>query len=507
MTFADTDRRKILPHGPRPKNTLSRPPFPTGPVSNRKAAPIPNPRGGTQQALSVEIHKGSNVKSLSNVRPRDEILPTPPSAKRRKLDRLASPASSSQTDPLDQLSPNAMTFHASQGASQLRDRAPSASASNQISGFPMKRNGSFEYRNVEMMMDSNPKRRKQRHSDNRKHQADLELLPSSPKRSSMSHPIDISGDESQITNSNSKEVPRPTYRGTARQPPPAVNMAESTASDSRKERAKLTQSPFFNKSGLPAPRSNGNVKHKLAAQSSAREKSPRLAHKFVAADGRRRGSDANASSDADELQSAPTTVGLNADPDAIFIAKEMRSNSPSKHSSSTLKATSPTDDLAVWAPSIVKSDFASSNARSQNGGHPHRTISADQEAKPPWSVALAAISLPGNLHKNEDLGLVYDGKQKEYHIRESGEEIRATHSSLRIQPTKLNKILWEKSGLRVRLESSRSGTEDNFLDLELVSERDLSDLLRRLQISRAVSVVGKNRCVIQVLERALMHRI
>lgn len=482
---------QILPHGIQPKNTLSRPPFPTGPEVNRKAAPIPNPRGGTRQALSVEIHKGSNVKSISNVRARDETLPTPPSAKRRKLDRQASPASSSQTDPLDQLSPHAITFHASRGPSQVPSRAPSASANSQVSGLPMKRNGSFEYRNVEIMMDSNPKKKKQRHSDNRKHQADLELLPSSPKRSSMSHPIDISGDESQITSNYAKEVLRPTYRGTARQPPPAVKRAVSNTSNSLKERANLTQSPFFNKPGLPAPRSNGNVKHKPAVQNLAREKSPGLAQKFVAADGTRRGSDANASSDADELQSAPTTVGQNADPDAVFTAKEMSSNSPSKHSSSTLKATSPTNDLAVWAPSIIKSDFASSNPKSRNGGRPSRTIPPDQEAKPPWSVALAAISLPGNFYKNKGLGLMYDEKQKEYCIWESGEQIHATHSSLRIQPTKLNKILWERMGVRVRLESSRIGAEDNFLDLEFVSQRDLSDLLCRLQNSRAVTVHSK----------------
>lgn len=494
VPLLNADERKIIPGGPQPRNTLSRAAFPTGPAVNRKTAP--NPRNGTQHALAVEIHKGGNVNSTSKTREQDEALPSPPSAKRRKLDHQASqvsPASSGQTDPLDRLSPHAISFHASQGVSRAPSRAPSASANSQASGLPMKRNGSFEYRKVEEMMDSKPKSKKQRRSDNQNYQADHKLLPSSPKRSSMSDPIDISGDESHITKTKPRAALRPTYQGTARQPPPTVNGTKSNSSRSLKDRVHPAQSPYFNQPGLPTPRANGNVKQKLISQNVSREKSPGLAQKFVATDGTRRGSDVNASSDADELQSAPTTVGQNADPGAVFTVKEMRLNSPSKHSSSTLKATPPMHDLTVLPPSTIKSDFSSSNAQSRNGGRPTRSAPRDQEAKPPWSVALAAISLPGALFTADDLGLVYDQKQGEYYIQRHGSAIRTPYSSLQIQPMKLNKILWERTGTKVRLESSRSGTEDNVLDLEFASERDLSDLLRRLQNSKSVpfSVVAK----------------
>ena len=359
-------------------------------------------------------------------------------------------------------------------------------------------------------MDSKSKRKKQRENGLRKYQADLELLPSSPKRSKKSIPIDISGDESQSASTNPKEASRSTYRGTARQPLPTGNGTKANTSKPLKERTTPTQSPYFSKPGLPAPRSNVNVKQKPFSQNSAREKSPGLAQKFVAADGTRRGSDVNASSDADELQSAPTTVGQNADPDVVFTTKDMRSNSPSKHSSSTLKATSSTDDLPVVAPSIIKSDFPNSNAKRRNDGRPSRPVLLDQETKPTWSVSLAGISLPGLLYKNEDLGLVYDEKEKEYHIRERGERIHSLYSSLRIQPTKLMKIWWEKNGVRLRLESSRSGAEDNVLDLEFASERDVQDLLRRVQNvqnSKALSVGSKNKYVSRALERAFVHQI
>lgn len=513
LILFNADGRKIIPRGPQPRNTLSRPPFSAGTAVNRKT--VPNARGGTQHALAVEVHKGSNVNSTPKTIERDETLPTPPSAKRQKVDRQASPASSGQTDPLDQISPHAISFHASQGTNQRPSRAPSASANSQVSGLPavclvpMKRNGSFEYRKVEDMMDSKPKTKKQRRSDNRNHRADLDLLPSSPKRSSMSNPIDISGDESQTNHTNPKEASRPAYRGTARQPPLTV---KETKSNTSRLLTEPTQSPYFNKPRLPAPRANGNVKQKLIAQNSTREKSPGLAQQFVAVDGTRRGSDVNASSDADELQSAPTTVGQNADPDAVFTVRDMRSNSPSKHSSSsTLQTTSPRDELAICMPSTVKSDFASSNTiKSRNGGRSSRPMHPDQEAKPPWSVALAAISLPEDRSKNEDLGLVYDERLNEYYIQRSGSRIRTPHNSLRIQPQKLNRILWEQAGVRVRLESSRSGTEDNVLDLEFVSERDVQDLLCRLQESKPHSllkVISRTRYVMRALERAVMHQI
>ena len=351
-------------------------------------------------------------------------------------------------------------------------------------------------------MDSKPKSKKQRHSDNRNYPADHVLLPSSPpKRSSMSNPIDLSGDGSQPIDTNPMQAPRPAYRGTARQPHPTSNEIRSNTSELLKERDKLTQSPYF---GKPTNRANGNVKQKISAQLSTREGSPGLAQKFVAADGTRRGSDVNASSDADELQSAPTTVGQNADPDAVFTVKEMRSNSPSKQSSSILKASTPTDDLAIWAPSTIRSDFASSNAKNRTSGRPAHPAPCDQEAKPPWSVALAAISLPGRLLKDDALGLVYDRKQNEYYVQMQGSTIKSTHSSLRIRPQKLVKVLWEIAGNRVRLESSRSGTEDNILDLELVLERHVLDLLERLQKSNSFSVIGKNRYVVLALERVVV---
>ena len=492
-----TDRRKFLPKGPRPRNTLSKTPFPRSPAVKQKAALIPNPKGGTQQALAVEIHKGSNVESTTKTSERDELLPTPPSAKRRKLDHQASPASSGQTDPLDQLSPNEISFHASQGTSQYPSQAPSRSVNSQTSALPMRRSGSFEYRKVQGMMDPKPKSKKQRRRDNQGYQPDLGLLPSSPKRSpkhsSMSHPIDISGDESQFTNLNCKEAPRPAYRGTARQQPTTVSGTRANTSKPLKDRPGATQSPYFNRPTLPSPRSTGNVKQKLIAQSSSRERSPGLAQKFVAVDGKRRGSDVNASSDADELQSVPTTVGQNADPNTVFSTKDMGSNSPSKQSSSTLKATSSTDDLVVWAPSTIKSDFVRSDAKSGTSRRPSRPVPLDQETKPPWAVDIAAISLPGILIENEDLGLVYDEKQKAYFIQMCGLPYRSTHSSLRIQPQKLIKVLWENTGSKVRLESSRNGTEDNVLDLEVRSERDLQALLRRLQSSNSFSIKGKNR--------------
>ena len=496
------DKRKIIPGGPQPRNTLSRSTLVTG--SGVIGKTTPNPSGKTQHALAVEIHKGDNVRSVSSAYERDEFLPTPPSAKRRKLDRQASPASSDQTDPLDQISPHAISFHTSQDISHHTSRAASASAISQASNHPLKRNGSFEYRKVERMMDSNRKTKKQRNNENINYAANHTLLPSSPqKRSSMSTPIDISADESQPTKPTSQAASHSTYRGTARQPPPKSNGIRSNTSETLKQPAKLTQSPYFDKPRPKTKRANGDVKQNNSALSLTKESSPGLATKFVAADGRRRGSDVNASSDADELQSAPTTVGQNADPDAVFTVKEMRSSSPSKQSTVTLKASTPTDDPAILPPSTVKSDFIGSNARSRGSGRQTRPVPNEQEAKPPWAVPLSAISFPGKLFKNDNLGLVYDPKQEEYCIQMHGSPIKYGHNILRIRPQKIVKVLWEMSGKRIRLESSRSGIEDNVLDLELVHVRDVSVLLEKIQTSNSFTVIGKNRYVVWALERGI----
>ena len=500
-TASSADSTKNFPKGPQPRNTLSRTTFAAGPAVDRKTAP--NQRGRVQHALAVEIHKGCNVSSTSNTNERDETLTTPPSAKRRYLDRRASPASSDQTDPLDHIPPHAISFQTSQETSQTHSRAPSTSADNQISSRPMKRNGSFEYRNVEQMMDSRPQSKRLRYNDNRNYPADHALLPSSPtKCSSMSNPIDISGDETHPPIASSNEAVASVHRSTAGQELPKINGNKPNISKSLKERASATHSPYFDKPSTN--RANDNLKQKSSNGTSTNKSSPSLAQKFVAADGTRRGSDVNASSDMDELQSAPTTVGENADPDAVFSTKSLRSSSPSKHSSSAIKTTSPTDDLAILAPSIIKSDFSSSNAKSRKLGRPTRSAPREQEADPPWSVALAAISLPGKLFKDEDLGLVYDQKLGEYFIQRRGSAIRTTHSSLTIQPWKLNKIIWESQG-KVRLESSRNGMEDNLLDLQLTSERDLTVLLKRLQTSGSPTVVSKTGYVICMPKRAFFH--
>ena len=444
------------------------------------------------------------MEPISKTYERNETLPTPPSAKRRKLDRQASPASSDETDPLDQISPHAISFYAGKPTGQILSRAPSTTADSQTSGRTMKRSGSFEYRLVEALMDSNPKSKKQRHSDNRNYPADHVLLPSSPsKRPSTTNPIDISRDETRPTATILDEACHPRSRDTARQPTHIIKSLKSNTFNPLKARANRTQSPYFDKSTFPKTRENFNVEQKTSAQIFDRESSPGLASKFIAVDGTRRGSDINASSDADEIQSAPTTVGQNADPDAVFTVKEIHPSSPTKHSSSALRPSTPASDLPRLAPSIIKPSFASSNTK-RSSGRASCPRPQDQEAKPPCSVALAAISLPGNLLKDCDLGLVYDRKEQEYHVQLRGSTIRSTHSSLRIRPRKLVKVTWEKSGKRVRLESSRSGTEDNILDLELGFERDVPDLLKQIQKSYSFSVIGKSRYAFPAIEQAFM---
>lgn len=58
-------------------------------------------------------------------------------------------------------------------------------------------------------------------------------------------------------------------------------------------------------------------------------------------------------------------------------------------------------------------------------------------------------------------------------------------TSFRIQPDKLQTISWGTSGGKARFASSKSGSVDNVLDIEFRKEKDLSELVEKLQAQSA----------------------
>lgn len=424
----------------------------------------------------------------------DELNLAQPSAKRQKTTHPVSSPRSGLSDPLDQLPPDFIHF----GPNHSQSTNGALSIHSQGSGFQIKRTGTSvgslpEFKNVERMMDSNPKNRKnKRGKDSQTSKHDPKLLPSSPKSTSVNHPIDISGDdEVKEVDSIPAVIPPRRYQGTARNPPLTVSgIQKPNISKAHQSRSTEKRSPYFN-SSTPTIDINGKAKQwsiQPASQSLTGEPTERLAQQFVATDGKRRGSDVNMSSDVDELSAVNTTVGNRADPNAIFSAKNPHLDSNSKDSSSTVRVTSPTKEDGGLPPSTVKpSIFVNGEPKSQISTRPSR--GRLREEKPPWAIDVAAVRIGSRLCQVTDgLALVYDARSQTYGLRKEG---KAT--SFGIQPDKLLRIIFGNSGRKVRFESAKTQHEESTLDLEFRKEKDVKEVVDKLSNESGCKILSRER--------------
>ncbi|KAL8929477.1 MAG: hypothetical protein Q9208_001146 [Pyrenodesmia sp. 3 TL-2023] len=126
------------------------------------------------------------------------------------------------------------------------------------------------------------------------------------------------------------------------------------------------------------------------------------------------------------------------------------------------------------------------------------------EASAPWSIPIRAYNLHGLTHQNDSLGLVYDDRDKSYEIHQSGQNLAKRYPELRIQPGKLQKILWAREGTKIRFHSSKVGTYNGVLDIELCSEKDVQELNAKLQTSDAIFVKGEDKAR---MDKLFEHRL
>ena len=399
-----------------------------------------------------------------------------PSAKRQKTRHHPSSPESSPSidDAMDGLDPRSISFGA---ISQSRSGSRAPSAQSQGSGRQMTRstssNGSLqEYKNLERLMSSDPRSTKLQRRQNSQNQQQSHGLPAS---SSISDSIDISGDEDVIkTDPLPPAFSRLPHRGTMMKYPSTAQPNTSKAIQTRK------QSRFFTRTGLL----NGSGKQKLSSAMAGDEAEDRLADIFVQVDGRRRRSDVNMSSDVDELSKGGDTVRHLAD----TSTSRSRQNSPSKPSLST-KLASPTGLSEGLAESNIKpSLFVSSNSKGQSDS---RLMNGRlREKKPSWAIEIAAISYAGAVIKDAGMGLFYNETSKIYIVVRDGKPL-----PLQIRPEKLLNISWGTAGGKARFVSSKSGTDDNMLDIEFRNEKDLSELVKRLEAQSGSKTKPRDRYV------------
>ncbi|KAL8870399.1 MAG: hypothetical protein Q9174_003552, partial [Haloplaca sp. 1 TL-2023] len=227
--------------------------------------------------------------------------------------------------------------------------------------------------------------------------------------------------------------------------------------------------------------------------------SPRLSNQFRDTGGRTRGLQGSISSD--EL--------LTADPNprALSPVKSNRSQSPGK----TL---CPKPDVhgtqgksqhnEPGRSNIKPSIFTKPATDGKKLGFLDHQKEYPQEEPAPWNLQVRAYNLRGKTYKDDNIALVYSDSEDTYDIHQDGINRAKEFPELRLRPNKLQKILFAMGGTKMRFQSSKTGTIDNVVDLELYTERDVKTLNAMLQQSRALLVKGEDQ---EKMDRIFEHKL
>ena len=411
---------------------------------------------------------------------------TLPSAKRQKTKHQQSSPSSSLSiiEALDNEVPGSISFGTfSQGAS----RAPSVHSRR--SSFQLRRSSSstgslHEHKNIERMMNSGAisKKQQRRLNNNQK-------LHSPSLNMSYSNPIDLSADDEEDMDVDfvlpaDGQVP---YEGTLRKDDPTAR--HSYPSQATQDQSKGKRSPHF-----PATTgANGKLRQqqtRSATEHHNGDQSKRLNDLFIPVDGLRRTSDVAMSSDLDELQEGGNTVGHTADTNINLSTTRSRQTSPVKVSASASKRMSSSDvDQGLPESNIKPSTFATEETKLQKRAQELKT--RVRQKKPRWAVEVAAMGFGGEYVERPGMSLVHEENDGVYAIYCDGQS-----TSVRIRVDKLQKIQYADAGGKVRFLSSKSGNEENMLDLQFPSDKDATVLVHRLQAQAFCKAQQYPRCVL-----------
>ena len=317
-------------------------------------------------------------------------------------------------------------------------------------------------------MNSDPiSRKKQRRLNNNNPK-----LHSPSLNMSYSNPIDLSADDEDMdvdfVPPADSQVP---YQGTTRKDDPIAR--HSYPSQSTQDQSIEKRSPYF----PSTTGANGTLRQqqtRSATENQNGDQSKRLNDMFIPIDGLRRTSDVAMSSDLDELQEGGNTVGHTTDTNINLSTTRSRQTSPVKVSTSASKRmSSPEVDQGLPESNIKPSTFATEETKLQKRAQELKT--RVQEKRPRWAVELAAVGFGGEFVEQPGMSLVYEENDGFYAVyRES----RST--TIGIRTDKLQKIQWADAGGKVRFSSSKSGNEENILDLQFPSDKDATMLVKRL---------------------------
>lgn len=459
---------KPVYEGPRPTNTLktsSQLPSDqqhlntqTELPSRRIKAPWTISRGRVGTS-SNEYQSSANLDGISR------------SAKRLKThhELNISPKSGPLVEPVDQSDPSEIEIvkHNRQGqAGQTYTDPPSRTFSPHI-------DPSREYNGVEILMNSDPKKAIRDVAKQR-----MARIPSAPlltpSKSKLTELRSRGAGPSQCPPKNSNQatmerLPEPSNSG----------MISSDRNTRQSDKSQLTLDDDQSVRLLPrgaASRSAALIVKKRQALGEL----CRMDESFCSLDGsrsRRRGhAPVEDNLGSDEL-AGPAENGRRAD--VIPVSPGQRSQLAPVDKSSRME--SEPETLKTEPSNIKPTAFSNSDTNTRAGrvSRIGRNVSFDGEM--PWHVPVAALNVPGSqeLYTSPHMNLIHDTKSDTYMILESGKPKLLLDVQLRVEPRKLLKCIYESDGLRMRFEHSKSGHEDNLLDLQLSSEKDVHVLLSK----------------------------
>ena len=476
---------QIIAGGIRPRNTLNtsnnKQTFHREPSSASKYTP------STSKALQVETVRGKNVKNHSTNLDLSGGFTEPPSAKRRKTETVSIDSSSnsdkSSDDPIKGVPSGKLHMWPIQNQSQRAGRKPSSPTQDPTPESAL-RMGSWipEYSRVETLMNSNPRfskhKKRERNIGTHFARAGASETSSPPfEGESNSSQVDTSSKDDRLYKASSVSKQEDAPSGTTEVAP--VDFQANGITDEKLLNDVPRRSPFWSAAQKPL-----GGKLVLSSESPPPpDKTPHQApmnKQFIAINGKRRGDNGQGSS-PDELLSG-NTIGKYVNQTPISPSKRQRTGDSPK----------PTPFVKVMATRGNDTGLDPSNIKPTNFGtsRPARKRRLAQEARPPYSLDIVAINLPGNDvgHRNDNLGLVHDESKDHYVIRQEGKPLESDNIALTVKPAKLQKVFFEEEGRRIRFSSMKTEGEDNILDIEIAKEKDKQQFLERLQTKSGCQV-------------------
>ncbi|MCJ1228375.1 hypothetical protein MMC12_005036 [Toensbergia leucococca] len=458
---------------------------------------------GTLETVSVSgDNVGSNTNTIDLTTSQSDQRPT----KRSKL--LASIPSDESVEMIheqDDVDPLSMEGHTVAHISQSHGKSNLSSAYSHGSGFPRTvehvPGGSHkEFRGVENTMASGPKATKRRafHCDSQSR----------------------TGDNGNTTPSLLAEpgflerAPKPRYNGTAREQDTGRSIAKGTVQRS-KQRGE--PSPHFDNRSEPKIYDLlGDKPHSQRINRRSEPQDVNLRNQFVPTDGTRRSKDVDISLSSDELGSE-NPVETYEIVTRVSPPKLSRSSSPTK-AVPEIQSISPPRSLDVG---LEPSNIASSNFSTFRRGHEIQNRKSafntrkTRHETDPWVTELHSINTGQD--KAEDSGegtlaLQYNSQSKigTLEVMHAGINLprESGRPQLRIRTNKILKAIWAPCSLKLRFELSKTGTDDNRVDLVLKSEKNVSELLKLLQQKPShFRLVEKDRSVLESLNLILLFQL